>query len=144
MAYTAPTLQDFQNQFFRDFNFGSDPANNVLDADVYNAFVPASMMINGELWDSQALYTYGYNLLTAHFLVINIRSSSQGLNGQYNWAQAGKSVGAVSENFQIPDRITQNPELMALCKTNYGAQYINLVLPQLTGQIFSVYGRTKP
>jgi hypothetical protein len=77
-------------------------------------------------------------------MVLNLRASSQGINGQYNWAQAGKAVGSVNENFQVPERVQNNPELMMLTKTNYGAQYLQLIFPKLCGQMFSIYGRTKP
>lgn len=140
--YTAPTVANFQAQFFRDFPYGTDPAVAVLPQDITNAFNMVDITINQALWDNQTQYTLGYLLLAAHFLVLSLRASSQGLNGQANWAQNSKSVGAVSESFTIPQRIIDNPELMAYTKTNYGFQYLQLVLPQLSGQMFSVCGRT--
>jgi hypothetical protein len=77
-------------------------------------------------------------------LVLNIRSSSQGINGQFNFLQQTKSVGAVSEGFAIPQRILDNPYFSMLTKTNYGAEYLQLLLPQLAGQMFVVAGTTLP
>ncbi len=142
--FTAPTIANFIAQFFRDFPFGTDPATCVLDLDILNAFNLTDMAINPGLWPNQTGYQIAYGYLAAHFLVLNLRASSQGLNGQYNFAQNTKAVGAVSEGFQIPQRIIDNPELMMLTKTQYGARYLELVLPQLCGQVFSVCGRTKP
>lgn len=144
MAFTNPSVSDFQNYFFRDFPYGTDPNVAVLSQDIANAFVQTNISINQALWSDQSSYTLGYLLLSAHYMVLNIRASSQGLNGQWNWAQNSKAVGSVNEGFEIPERIKQNPEWMAYYKTNYGAMYMNLVLPLLTGQTFTVCGTTLP
>ena len=144
MAFNNPAVSDFQNQFFRDFNYGTDPNVSVLSQDIANAFIQVNASINQSLWGDQATYTYYYLLLAAHYLVLNLRASSQGINGQWNWAQNTKSAGAVSEGFEIPERIKNNPEWMAYYKTHYGAQFMNYCLPQLCGQTFTVYGGTKP
>jgi hypothetical protein len=104
----------------------------------------ADMVVNQNQWSNQTQYQIAFNLLSAHFLVLNLRASSQGINGQYNWAQNSKSVGNVSESFTIPQRIIDNPALMQYTKTNYGAQYLQLLWPQLCGQMFVVAGFTKP
>jgi hypothetical protein len=144
MSFTNPSTSDFKAQFARDFPYSTDPNLGVLDSDISNAFVFVNINMNQALWPDQASYNLGYLLLTAHYLVLNLRASSQGLNGQFNWAQNSKAVGSVSEGFQIPERIQNNPELMMLTKTNYGAQFLQLVLPQLAGQIFPVAGSTRP
>lgn len=142
MAFNNPAVSDFQNQFVRDFPYGTDPTISVLSSDIANAFVAVNLTINQALWPDQGSYTYAYLLLAAHFLVLNLRASSQGLNGQYNFMQNNKSVGAVSEGFEIPERIKNNPDFMAYYKTNYGAQYMQLLWPQLSGQMFTVVGGT--
>lgn len=144
MAYTAPTIQAFQIQFVRDFPYGTDPNVSVLDVDILNAFNLVDITINQALWENQTQFQLAYGYLAAHFLVLNLRASSQGLNGQWNWAQNSKSGGAVSEAFAIPQRILDNPDFMAYTKTNYGAMYLNLLWPQLSGQIFTVCGTTLP
>lgn len=144
MAFVNPSVADFQAMFVRDFPYGTDPLVSVLDADMVKSFQFTNMQINQDLWTDQGSYNLGYLLLSAHFLVLNLRASSQGLNGQWNWAQNSKSVGSVSEAFSIPQRLLDNPDFMAYTKTNYGAQYLNLLWPQLAGQTFAVYGRTKP
>lgn len=142
--WVASTVAQFQAQFFRDFPYGTDPNVSVLDQDITLAFANVDITINQDLWPTQSAYTIGYNLLAAHFMVLNLRASSQGLNGQYNWAQNSKSVAGVSEGFTIPQRIIDNPDFMAYTKTNYGAAYLNLLWPLLTGQCFAVAGSTRP
>lgn len=144
MAFNNPSVADFQNQFFRDFNYGTDVNNNVLNRDIANAFVMTNITINPALWADQASYSLGYLLLSAHFMVLSLRSSSQGINGQFNWAQNSKTVGPVTESFEIPERIKNNPDFMQYYKTNYGAAYMALLWPLLCGQMFTVAGHTKP
>ena len=144
MAFQNASVSDFKSQFFRDFPYGSDPNVAVLDQDIAQAFVQTNVTINQALFGDQATYTFYYCMLSAHFLVLNLRASSQGLNGQWNWAQNSKAAGAVNEGFEIPERIKNNPDFMAYYKTNYGAQYMNYCWPQLCGQIFPIAGRTLP
>lgn len=142
MAYSNPSEADFESFFTRDFPFGDDPNNNVLPSDVTRAFCFTNSDINPALFSSQSNYTLGYLLLSAHYLVTNLRRSSQGINGQYNFLQASKGAGSVNEAFSIPQRILDNPYWSMLTKTNYGAQYYFLVAPQLT-QIYTVAGTTR-
>lgn len=131
-------------QFTRDFPYGTDPNVAVLDTDITSAFNEVDITINPGMWCSQQAYSIGYLYLAAHLMVLNLRNSSQGLNGQYNWLQASKGVSSVSEGFDIPQRIKDNPDFAQYFKTNYGAKYLNMLWPQLGGVFFTVAGRTKP
>lgn len=144
MGYANPTVADFKGYFTRDFPYGTDPNVNVTDADINKAFVQASFNMNQALFASQEQYTVGYLYMTAHYLCVDLRASSQGINGQFAWLEQSKSVGNVSQSFGIPDRILQDPYFAMLSKTNYGAKYLQLILPQLAGQVFIAYGRTLP
>lgn len=137
MAYNNPSVSDFQQQFIRDFPYGTDINISVLDADISNAFQQVNFNINQALFSDQGSYTYGYNLLAAHYLVLSLRASSQGINGQFNWTQNSKAVGGVNEAFSIPQSILDNPYMSMLTKTNYGMQYLQLLLPQLVGAMFA-------
>ncbi len=139
-----PTAADFKAYFTRDFPYGTDPATSILDADINKAIVEAGVNFNSALWPTQALFTMAYLYLTAHYLVMDLRASSQGIAGSYSWMTSSKSVGSVSESFTIPQKILDNPYLAMISKTNYGAKYLSLALPQLAGQVFAVCGRTKP
>lgn len=144
--FNTPTVQDFKNQFFRDFPYGGTNGDltTVQDQDITRAIENAGINFSEALFANQSTFSNGYLLLTAHFLVLNLRASSQGMNGKFPWLQSGKGVGSVNESFAIPQRILDNPEYAMLASTNYGAQFLFLVLPQLTGQIFATYGRTNP
>lgn len=142
--YNNPTIQDFKDQFVRDFPYNTDPTVGVTDSDIANAYNFVNLFGLSEcFYANQGQYTLGYLLLSAHFLVMNLRASSQGLQGSYSWIQTNKAVGSVSEGYAIPQRILDNPEFAMISKTTYGAQWLMFVLPQLTGMTFSVYGRTR-
>ena len=144
MSYVKPTITDFKTQFVRDFPYGTNPNTSILDQDITNAFNYTDVNFNDGLFATPESYKLGYLLLSAHYLVLNIRQSSQGLSGQFNFTQSGKGAGSVNEAFSIPQRILDNPEFAMLAKTNYGAQFLLLVLPQMSGQIFNAFGSTRP
>jgi hypothetical protein len=144
VAYSDPSVADFKTYFNRDFPYGTDVNVAVTDTDIGKAFQMVGINMNPGLFGYQSSYTIGYLLMAAHFLVMNLRASSQGLNGQFSFLEASKSVGSVAQAFSIPQRILDNPEMAMYCKTNYGAQFLQLVLPQLAGQMFIAYGSTRP
>jgi hypothetical protein len=132
-GYENPSVQNFKDYFYRSFQFGTDPNVSILDLDITNAMQMTNVNMNQALFALQENYTIGYLLLTAHFLVQNIRSSSQGINGQFAFLEKTKGVGNVDVGFEIPKRILDNPYYSMLCKTNYGAQFLFMVLPRLNG-----------
>lgn len=144
MAFNNPSVADFKSFFTRDFPYGTDPAIAILDEDISKSFLFVNINMNQDLFGDQGSYNVGYLLMAAHYLVMNIRASSQGIVGQFNFNQQSKGAGGVNESFAIPQRILDNPDWAILTKTNYGAQFLQLIIPQLSGQIFSVHGSTRP
>lgn len=143
MANNNPSVDDFKTYFIRDFPFGTDISTSILDTDIVKAFNQVNAMINQNLFDNQGTYTIGYLLLSAHFLVINLRASSQGISGQFSWLQNSRGAGSVSEGIAIPQRILDNPGFSMLSKTNYGAQFLEMIIPQICGNMFIACGHTK-
>ena len=144
MAYSNPSVADFKAFFTRDFPYGTDPSVAILDSDITKAFTFTNVNFQPRFFADQGSYNIGYLLLSAHYLVMNLRASSQGINGQFSFLEQSKSVGSVSAGYAIPQRVLDNPDWAVLMKTNYGAQFIQLILPQLSGQIFSIHGSTRP
>ena len=142
MAYSNPSVADFKTRFSRDFPFGLS-TSQVMDSDITIAFSDASASININLWGSQASYSAAYLLLSAHFLCTNLQNSSQGISGSYAWLTSSKGVGSVSESYQIPQRILDNPYFAMISKTTYGAKYLMMCLPNICGQVFTMYEQTK-
>ena len=139
--FVNPTVVDFRSYFIRDFPYGTT-IDTVMDQDILNAITDAASNFNPGLFGDQGTYTTCYLNLSAHFLVMSLRASSQGIAGQYEWLVSSKGVGSVSEGLAIPPRIMDNPEFAMLTKTPYGAKYLFMVLPLLAGNIVSVCGGT--
>lgn len=142
MAYINPTVGDFQAYFNRDFPYGNADLTTVNDVDITKALSLQQNLINPTLFTNQNVYSQGALLLAAHFLVQNLRASAQGIAGKFEWLNNSKSVGAVSSSFAIPERLMENPEFAMLVSTVYGTQFLYMVLPLLTGQMFAVAGGT--
>lgn len=154
MPFDKPNVPDFKAYFVRDFPYAPEDAGSqggdnrgldyVLDADINKALNRVELMLNEAIISTQAFYTECYLLLAAHNMVMSLRNSSQGVASQPEWLRVGKAAGAVSESQQIPQRILDNPQLAMLQRTGYGQEYLELIVPLLTGQIFWVPGRTLP
>ena len=144
MAYINPSVNEFKKQLARDFPYGGTNGDltTIQDLDIKNAQVEAGININQSLFANQAAYSLGFNLLTAHYLVMDLRASAAGIQGTYPWMTSSKGVGSVNESIQIPEQIMRNPYMAMLSKTYYGAKYLNLVLPSLVGAVFTAHGRT--
>lgn len=140
MAYVNPAISDFKAYFNRDFPYSNADLSTVQDNDIQKALDQQQNLINPCLFYNQAIYTQGALLMAAHFMVLNLRASAQGIAGKFDWLQSSKSVGGVSGSFSIPERLLENPEFSILVSTTYGTQFLYIVLPLLTGEMYSVYG----
>ncbi|MDE3073908.1 MAG: DUF4054 domain-containing protein [Chloroflexota bacterium] len=117
----------------------------VTDPDIAAAFTVATQFnLTQGLFPSQAAFAYAYNLLTAHYLCEAVRAGTTGLGGKGDWLVSMRKVGNVSENFEIPPRILNSPFLAKLSKTTYGAQFLELVSPQLVANMVPFHRITLP
>lgn len=149
---TTITVAQFKTKFFRDFNFYSQPdpptsppiLDAVLDDDIANAFLDAQSQFNISLFGNDASVTIAYLLLSAHCLVVNLKSSDAGPDGTGAFPMSARSAGGVSESYQIPDTYKDNPNLAIYTSTSYGIRYLALMLPNLVGNVVSVIGGANP
>ena len=138
-----PTVAEFKLQFVRDFPYGTT-SDKVLDSDIATAITQASQNINEALFDDETSFKFTMNYLAAHYLVMNLKASSQGVGGSFNWLESSKSIGSVSTSYAIPDAILNNPVFAMLSKTSYGADYLSIVIPRSYGQVGAVAGGAMP
>lgn len=121
----------------------TDSVNNyVLDADIQKAYDEAMINFNQALFSTDAEITLAFLYLAAHFLVIDLRRSSQGINSKGDYSAQSQSVGNVSESLYIPDKLANNPVLQLYTTTSYGMKYLNLVAPRLVGRVGVVQSNT--
>jgi hypothetical protein len=138
-----PTVSDFKTFFSRDFPFGTDPDKNVLDADVSKAFLQTDAKFNEDFFSTQNEFTLGYLYLSAHLLCMNLRASNAGFAGSFTWGTTSQSVGSVSVSTNLPGNIMNNPMWAWLVSTNYGVEYLIMILPELIAPFGIAAGGTK-
>lgn len=116
----------------------------VIDDDIRQAQADAGMNVNPDLFSNDVDWTRAFNYLTAHCLVEKLLAAGEGLASQYNWLTSSKTVGDVSESFEIPDQIKDSPFLAALSKTRYGALYLQIISPLLIGNVMTTFRQSLP
>lgn len=142
MSYTEPNIADFKTYFERDFPFGTDISQHVLDADLTRARKETKNYIAHDLFEDQDVFDAAFLNLMAHNLVINLKNSAMGIKNQGEWMTTSKSVGSVSTSQQLPQAVIDDPQFAWYSKTGYGINYLSLVLPRIKGAMFSVKGGT--
>ena len=141
--WVVPTVAQFQAQFFRDFPYApaqlatdtSDAtlSKYVINQDIQNAIDLANVDFNSGLFGdmSQTIFMY----LAAHYLIVNIRDSSMGLNSQPKWILDASSVGGVSISNNINERFASDPNFSKYLTTGKGQIYLDLVYPFTVGNV---------
>lgn len=144
MAFTTPTVADFQAQFPRDFPYAVNPVSGqgddsnlglVTTDDINGAIQDAQFNINPGLFANQASYTRAFCYLAAHQLCEKLLMGAAGAQSQYSWLTTSKSVADVSESFEVPEMVRESPILAHFSKTRYGAMYVQIVAPLLVGNV---------
>lgn len=118
--------------------------NYVQDSDIERAFKEAQANFNISLFSTDAQIQMVYLYLTAHYLVMDMKNALAGLESSGNFPVNSRSVGSVSESYDIPESYKTNPIYSYLSQTGYGLKYLSLVLPRLIGGVQSVCGGTNP
>ena len=139
------TVDEFKAWFSRDFPYSQDgDLTGVTSNDILKAFAEAAMNFNPSFFETENDKKLGFLYLAAHYLVIDLQNSSQGINGKYEGLMSNKSVGSVSVGYTIPSWVTDHPIYSLLSKTKYGLKYLSLIIPILVGNVVAVKGVTHP
>lgn len=153
MDLSTITAEDFKNYFVRDFAYLPDPytgceadrLNFVLDSDIEKAFAQAKIKFNQSLFGTNEEIELGYLWLTAHYMVIDLQAAQQGASSAgARFNVSSRSVGSVSESYDIPETYKKNPFISFLSKTAYGEKYFSLIQSRIIGNTFAVCGGTRP
>ena len=112
MSWSQPSLNDFKARFVRDFPYApaTDPSNPdyVMDADITNAINQASVSFNDSIGAADIALTEMFLLLSAFFLVENLKTAQNGINSQSQFLVNSKGIGGVSVGYEIPELIKSN------------------------------------
>lgn len=144
------TVDEFKGYFYRDFPFlptdeeVENPLDYVQDKDIEKAMLEAYTNFNAGLWEEEVILKMAFSYLTAHYLVTDLSNAAQGVNGSFSGFMSSKSVGNVSVGYRLPQWILNDPMYSLIALTTYGRKYLQLILPRMVGQMFSVKGTTRP
>lgn len=138
------TIEDFKAHFFRDFRYGTlgETCDTIADEDLTKAFAEAKINFNVGLWSTQAEMTVAFLYLSAHYLVCDIQAAKEGVNSSSVFSVSSRSIGSVSESYQVPEWVTQSPYLSHFASTRYGMKYVSLLRPRLVGNVAVFQGAT--
>lgn len=151
--FEKPTVEEFKVFFARDFPFQPtdglipptptpDPSQYVQDSDIQRAFMMTDSKFMISCFGEQEEYTLAYLFLAAHVLAVNLRNSNAGYSASFNWGSTSQSVGSVSISNNIPTSIMNNPLYAWLTSTNYGVEYLMMIIPCMIAPFGIAHGRT--
>ncbi len=151
MDLNSITASDFKAYFRRDFPYlpaeetsYCDADKYVLDADIDKAFIEAQAVFNQSLFGEDQFIRQAYYYLTAHYLCNDMKAAASGIDSAGSFPVSARTVGSVSETYQIPQRYIDDPQLVFYTGSSYGMKYLSLALPALVGNIGTVQGWTTP
>ena len=144
---TDITIQDFKAHFVRDFQYASDyplecSKSYVTDDDLTKAFNEALANFNDGLFDDDVSLKISFLLLAAHYLSWDMQSAGQGSASTGVFPVVSRTVGSVSETYNVPLWLQHDPVLSAYATTRYGLKYIAIIKPLLIGGCVVYRGET--
>lgn len=117
----------------------------VLDSDIEKAYFQARQFFNNNLFDDETELLSYICYLIAHYLVIDIQMSQEGVNSTGYYIPNHTTVGDVSESYSNPTNSQGDSFILyQLNQTRYGQKYLSLISPLLVGHFNSVRGTTTP
>lgn len=120
--------------------YNDNKDNYISDSDIERAFIEAKALFNHKLIKDEDTCKMLFLYITAHFLVTDVNNASNGFNMGYNGFVSSKSVGSVSESYNVPTWATNNPIFSSLATTGYGRKFLTLYTPYITGGAMLVKG----
>lgn len=117
----------------------------VLDSDIEKAYFQAKQFFNNNLFDNENDLLSYICYLIAHYLVIDLQMSQEGVNSTGYYIPNHTTVGDVSESYSNPTNSQGDSFILyQLNQTRYGQKYLSLISPLLVGHFNSVKGTTTP
>ena len=117
----------------------------VLDSDIEKAYFQARQFFNPNLFDNENDLLSYICYLIAHYLVIDIQMSQEGVNSTGYYIPNHTTVGDVSESYSNPTNSQGDSFILyQLNQTRYGQKYLSLISPLLVGHYNSIRGTTTP
>lgn len=136
---TPPTDTEYWSEVDTETNI------YVLDSDIEKAYFQARQFFNPALFDNENDLLSYICYLIAHYLVIDIQMSQEGVNSTGYYIPNHTTVGDVSESYSNPTNSQGDSFILyQLNQTRYGQKYLSLISPLLVGHYNSIRGTTTP
>lgn len=136
---TLPTDTEYWSEVDTETNI------YVLDSDIEKAYFQAKQFFNPALFDNENDLLSYICYLIAHYLVIDIQMSQEGVNSTGYYIPNHTTVGDVSESYSNPTNSQGDSFILyQLNQTRYGQKYLSLISPLLVGHFNSIRGTTTP
>lgn len=145
MAVSDIDIADFKTYFVRDFPYYAGAGcgrDFVTDADIQKALDTAAINFNEGLFSDDAQLKIAFLYLTAHQLVTDLQIAAQGVQSVGYAPVTSRTVGAVSEAYQVPEWVGKDPIWGQYFTTRYGQQYAAIIRPLCIGNVLNVAGAT--
>ena len=116
--------------------------NYVTDEDIEKALGQAILNANEAFGadDDEKITIFLH--LAAFYLVMDLKNASTGVNSSYSGLVASKSVGSVSESYNFPQWIVNNPLYSIYSQNGFGMKYLSLIIPYLSCTVLFSRGGT--
>lgn len=142
---TTIDVEDFKSHFFRDFTYVEEVTTpGVMDEDIEKAFLEALANFNAGLFGDDNTILIAFLYLSAHYLCLDMQAASQGLGSVAAFPVVSRTVGSLSETYNVPLWLQHDPVMSAYATTRYGLKYISIIRPLLIGGISVYTGATTP
>lgn len=119
-----------------------DQYDYVTDADIERAMSQALLGINSRFGTDDTSRIMVYLHLVAFYLVMDWKNAQAGTASSYSGFVASKSVGDVSESYNFPQWVANNPVYSMYLSNGYGMKYLSLILPYIACPILFSAGRS--
>lgn len=140
------SVADFKAQFPRGFTYvGTSTCANeeqVRDDDITRALAEANINFNPALFSDDATLRMAFLYLSAHYLCNDLQTAMQGIGSTAQMPVNSRSVGGVSESYQVPEWVSRDPFLGYYATTRYGMKYLSIIKPLLIGACAVYQGAT--
>lgn len=158
ITYWTGDVVYFENNFYKsltDDNTGNDLTDSeywqkvkgdkysyITDEDIEKAFTQAKPNAN-EIFGATCNEKINIYLhLVAFYLVFDIKNSTTGINSSFTGTVASKSVGNVSESYNIPQWMLSSPTYSIFAQNGYGLKYLSLIAPYMAITLMFSRGET--
>lgn len=119
-----------------------DIYNYVTNDDIKRAMSQAIINANYRFGSNDTERIDIYLHLVAFYLVMDLKNASSGVNSSYAGMVASKSVGDVSESYNFPQWLVNNPLYSIYSQNGYGMKYLSLIMPYMACTILFSPGRS--